>query len=339
MHFKGFDGKSTIMKGSSCCLLTSIAVLTCCSGNVSSFQPAAQRRRSYSIRGAIEVWPATPPGAASLFRRPNGDRGAITKGNEGNFWLRASSPSAVDDGSENEAFLQRLSAFTEKNFFLLGMVAAVSFARAFPQLGKTGGVLRPEIFIGNWGVFCIFLLSGLSLELSQLTEAASNHKLNALVQLITFGAWPFLVGLPLTQALRAFFPNLLPPPLLDGLLILSCLPTTVNMCIFLTSACGGNVASALCNAVISNLAGVFLTPALLLRFFGTSIQLPFGEMVLKLANKVLLPVGIGQALRATPLKEFYNSHSKKFKRLQEVCVFVGLAYCLSLHGLMPLFRT
>ena len=137
----------------------------------------------------------------------------------------------------------------------------------------------------------IFLLSGLSLELSELKEAASNHKLNAAVQLSTFVVWPFLVGVPLKYVLATFLPNLLPPALLDGILILTCLPTTVNMCIFLTSAAGGNVASSLCNAVISNLGGVFLTPALLLQFFGTSIQLPFTEMVLKLCNKVLLPVG------------------------------------------------
>ena len=138
---------------------------------------------------------------------------------------------------------------------------------------------------------CIFLLSGLSLELSELKAAVTNLKLNFAIQAITFGAWPFLVGLPLTSFLRSYVPGLLPSPLLDGLLILSCLPTTVNMCIILTSASGGNVASSLCNAVFSNLAGIFLTPALLLRFFGSTIQLPFADMVVKLCNKVLVPVG------------------------------------------------
>ena len=106
-----------------------------------------------------------------------------------------------------------------------------------------------------------------------------------------FVAWPFLVGLPLTKGLGAFLPNLLPKSILDGLLILTCLPTTINMCIILTTAAGGNVASALCNAVISNVMGIFVTPALLLRFFGESIELPFAAMVLKLCSKVLLPVG------------------------------------------------
>ena len=165
----------------------------------------------------------------------------------------------------------------------------------------------------------IFLLSGLSLETSELKKAASNVKVNSLVQLATFAAWPFLIGVPLRWLLTTFFPNLMPAPLVDGLLILSCLPTTVNMCIMLTSAGGGNVATAICNAVISNMAGIFVTPALLLHFFGTQIKLPFLDMVLKLCKQVLLPVAIGQALRSTEARAMYTNNSKTFKRLQEVC--------------------
>lgn len=159
------------------------------------------------------------------------------------------------------------------------------------QLGKNGSALRPELFIGSYGVTAIFLLSGLSLKLAELARAASNVRLNAAIQLATFGAWPFLVGLPLARGIARCAPGLLPAPLLEGVLILTCLPTTVNMCMILTSASGGSVATALCNTVISNLAGIFLTPALLLRFFGRTIELPFVELVGKLCNKVLLPVG------------------------------------------------
>eukprot|EP00568_Trieres_chinensis_P002993 CAMPEP_0183317798 /NCGR_PEP_ID=MMETSP0160_2-20130417/58933_1 /TAXON_ID=2839 ORGANISM="Odontella Sinensis, Strain Grunow 1884" /NCGR_SAMPLE_ID=MMETSP0160_2 /ASSEMBLY_ACC=CAM_ASM_000250 /LENGTH=438 /DNA_ID=CAMNT_0025483901 /DNA_START=18 /DNA_END=1334 /DNA_ORIENTATION=+ len=229
-------------------------------------------------------------------------------------------------GGNNLAFdLSNILAFVEKNFFLLGMIVSVSLARAFPTLGMNGGILRPELFIGKFGVALIFLFSGLSLELSELTDAVKNYKLNGLIQFMLFGAWPFLVGLPVTRGLQAFLPNLLPKSILDGLLIMTCLPTTVNMCIILTTAAGGNIATALCNAVISNLAGIFMTPALLLRFFGESIELPFVDMMLKLCNKVLLPVAIGQALRATPAKSFYKQNSKKFKRLQEI-ILLGIAW-------------
>ena len=186
-------------------------------------------------------------------------------------------------------------------------------------------MLHPELFIGKYGVAVIFFLSGLSLKLSELTNAFANVKLNSLIQICTFGVWPFLIGLPLTRCIETFFPALLPKPLLEGLLILTCLPTTINMCILLTSTSGGNVATALCNTVMSNLLGIFLTPALLLRFFGQTIQLPFLELVSKLCNKVLLPVAIGQALRATPVKDFYSNHSGFFKRLQEM-VLLGIVW-------------
>jgi hypothetical protein len=255
--------------------------------------------------------------------------------------LRAGDDSALTESSR----ISKIATFANNNFFLLGMLVAVSLAKALPSLGKNGGLLRPELLIGKFGVTLIFLLSGLSLEASELTKAVANVKLNGLIQIVTFGAWPLLVGLPLKWTLSTLFPYLMPPALVDGLLILTCLPTTINMCIMLTSAGGGNVATSICNAIISNLAGIFATPALLFRFFGAEIQLPFLQMVAKLCTMVLLPVGkfgifvmvvsqyrtgcslssssfiqtaIGQGLRTTPVKNVYKKYSKTFKRIQEV---------------------
>ena len=156
--------------------------------------------------------------------------------------------------------------------------------------------MKPELFIGKFGVTCIFLLSGLSLELSELKSAIANFKLNFMIQAGSFLAWPFLVGVPLTTAIKKFLPNLFPKALLEGILILTCLPTTVNMCVLLTGAANGNVAASLANAVLGNMMGIFATPALLMYFFGASIELPFLQMVLKLCNKVLLPVGTSSVI-------------------------------------------
>jgi solute carrier family 10 (sodium/bile acid cotransporter), member 7 len=222
-------------------------------------------------------------------------------------------------GEERSAFA-KASRFVSKNFFLLGMFVAVGTAKLFPTVGKSGGM--PEIMIGKYGVMLVFLLSGLSLELSELRSAFTNWKLNCLVNAIIFGAWPLCVGLPLSR--------ILPNDLRDGILILSCLPTTVNMCVILTSAAGGNVASALCNSVLSNMLGIFITPALIFLFFGgNSLALPFGDMVSKLSKKVLLPVAVGQILRRSPLVQI--SKCKTVKRLQEVILLSILwtAFCAS----------
>jgi sodium/bile acid cotransporter 7 len=235
---------------------------------------------------------------------------------------------AKNDGSKHSQLsriVSKTNQFVNKNFFLVGMLTSVLWAKIFPSLGRNGGVLRPELFVGNYGVTMIFLLSGLSLQTSELTQAIANVKLNGLIQALIFGVWPFCIGLPLKYVLTTFFPTLIPAALVDGLLIMTTLPTTVNMCIMLTSASGGNAASSICNAVISNMMGIFVTPLLLLHFFGATIQLPFGKMVLKLCQKVLLPVLVGQMLRMTKAKQSYENHSKTFKRFQEV-VLLGIVW-------------
>jgi len=254
------------------------------------------------------------------------------KGQRRTALKNASSPSPRSSEGFG-AILDKAKLFANKNFFLVGMFVAVALARMCPSLGSNGGVLRPELFIGKYGVTLIFLLSGLALELSQLSAAASNFKLNSLIQLGTFAAWPYLIGLPIKFLFsKVFLTGLFPDALLDGLLILTCLPTTVNMCVILTTASGGNTASALCNAIISNMAGIFLTPALLFRFFGATIELPFIDMSFKLCSKVLLPVAIGQVLRVTPVKKIYDSNSKRFKRLQELILLSILwnAFCTAI---------
>ncbi|CAB9512875.1 bile acid cotransporter 7 [Seminavis robusta] len=195
---------------------------------------------------------------------------------------------------------QQWCQFASKNFFLLGMFVAVGLARAFPLLGRSGGVLRAELFIGKFGVACIFLLSGLVIGAVRV-EASSFQSQTQHIRL-TDHLWP--------------------------------LASLVNMCVILTTAAGGSVATALWNAVISNLAGIFVTPILLLRFFGKYIQLPFIDMIVKLCSQVLLPVAAGQTLRHFGGKEIYKKNAKFFKRLQEV-ILLGIvwnAFCNTFAG-------
>jgi hypothetical protein len=65
-------------------------------------------------------------------------------------------------------YIEKARTFVSRNFFLVGMIFAVSFARLLPELGKNGSIVRPELFIGKYGVTTIFLLSGLSIKLKEL---------------------------------------------------------------------------------------------------------------------------------------------------------------------------
>lgn len=218
----------------------------------------------------------------------------------------------------------RPGALLQKNMFVTGMAAAVATAAACPQLGMDGSLLRPERVIGTYGVAVVFLLSGLSLRLSELRKAALDVRLNVLTQFVSLGVIP-AVSYPAIQLFR----GVAHPKLLDGLVVTACLPTTVNMCVILTQSAGGNVAAALTNAVLGNVLGVFLTPLLLSLALGTNVDLPLRSIIGKLAVKVLVPVAVGQALRATPLLDVQNNNKQLFKRASEIVLLliVWNAFC------------
>ena len=79
----------------------------------------------------------------------------------------------------------------------------------------------------------------------------------------------------------------------DGLVILGSLPLTVNMIIIFTSSAGGDELSAIINASLSNILGVFLTPALLLLYLSKSSEIDPIPVVLKLCYRILIPIIIG----------------------------------------------
>ena len=158
-------------------------------------------------------------------------------------------------------------SFVDKRYFLVGVTAAVALAAAAPGIGRKGGILRPELTVA-WGATCsIFLISGLTLPTSELKAAASRVREHAAIQTFNLALFPAaMLGVCALVAPT----GLLPAAALDGMLVMSALPTTVNMCVALTRAAGGSEALAIFNAVLGNVLGVFLTPPLLLLLVGRS---------------------------------------------------------------------
>ena len=188
--------------------------------------------------------------------------------------------------------VQSVASFLDRRYFLVGAVATVALAACAPSIGRTGGILRPELTIG-WGATCsIFLLSGLTLPTSELATAAFRLREHAAIQLFNLGFVP-LVAIAICAGLRA----VMVPALRDGILAMAVLPTTINMCVALTRSAGGNEALAIFNAVIGNLLGVFVTPLLLLALLGSSGTISVADTMMKLAKKVVLPLIAGQLLR------------------------------------------
>jgi sodium/bile acid cotransporter 7 len=179
-----------------------------------------------------------------------------------------------------------------RDWFLLGMVAAVALAALFPGVGRSGGPLHMDV-VADAGIFLVFLLHGLGLSPQAMRAGVSRWRLHVLVQLSTFALFP-LLWLALTAAAGPW----LPPALSLGFLYLCAVPSTISSSVAMTGVARGNVPGAIFNASLSSLLGVVLTP-LLVRALGEAdaASLPLGQTVTKLALLLLLPLVVGQALR------------------------------------------
>ena len=93
----------------------------------------------------------------------------------------------------------------------------------------------------------------------------------------------------------------------------------INVVIVLTAAAGGDEAAAIFNTTCGNLLGIFLSPALILMYLGTSGDITMGEIFLKLILRVLIPLVVGLALRrlSDVVAKFATEHKRKLKRTQE----------------------
>lgn len=179
------------------------------------------------------------------------------------------------------------------DWFLIGLLAAVAVASLAPDIGRSGGWLGLDR-LADVGVFAIFFLHGMGLSTESLLQGASRWRLHLLVQLTTFAVFPLWWLL-----LDALFGSLIAPDLRLGFFYLAALPSTVSSSVAMTALAGGNVAAAVLNASLSTLLGVFLTPLLASWVIaGADGQaLAVGETMLKVAQMLLLPFAIGQALR------------------------------------------
>lgn len=182
--------------------------------------------------------------------------------------------------------------------FLVGLVAAMALAWAFPGPGADGGWLHPEI-LTNAGVALIFFLHGVALAPSRLRAGALRWPVHLMVQLATFAAFP-LLSLALIKAAG----GRMSPDLRLGFFYLGALPSTVSSSVAMTAAARGNVAVAIFNATLSSLLGVILTPlwiGWMLSGGGggaaSASAPPLGHVLGDLLLWLVLPLVVGQCVR------------------------------------------
>jgi sodium/bile acid cotransporter 7 len=138
--------------------------------------------------------------------------------------------------------------------FILALLGTVALASVLPARGWSA-----DFFAGStaFAIGLLFFLHGAKLSREAILAGIGHWRLHVTVLAATFVLMP-VVGL----AIRALGHRFAGVPLLDGVLFLCLLPSTVQSSIAFTSIAGGNVPAAVCSASASNLLGMAITPLL-----------------------------------------------------------------------------
>ena len=140
--------------------------------------------------------------------------------------------------------------------FLMLLIASVALASVVPCRGE-GAVIMG--WITNAAITLLFFLHGAKLSREAILAGIGHWRLHLLVAASTFVLFPVL-GLLIRAVGHGWIDSR--NYLLDGILFLCVLPSTVQSSIAFTSIARGNVPAAVCSATLSNVTGIFITPVL-----------------------------------------------------------------------------
>ena len=230
------------------------------------------------------------------------------------------------------ARVARGGAWFAKNWFLLGLLAAVALGLAAPRAGTAASLNGAT---STALVMLLFFLSGASLPTEAVRAGLRDVRLHLFLQLFIFAAVPLYFAASAALLWRGADPRLV-----AGIYALAVLPTTVSSCIVFTQLAGGNVVATIFNASLANMAGVFLSPLLLSLLLQQSGRaLPADELLrvlVALSIKMLLPVALGQLARAR-LRETVRRCRQGISVFMNAAIVVIIWFSFSRPALDPAF--
>lgn len=174
------------------------------------------------------------------------------------------------------------------DWYLIFIIGAGALATLLPARGEAAFALG---WLTKLAIAVVFFLHGARLSREAVVRGIVHWRLHLTILAATFALFPALtVGLSLLPAW------ITPPELTAGLILLGCLPSTIQSSIAFVGIARGNVPAAVASASASNLIGVFLTPllaGLLMHAEGAISPGSFWSIIAQL----LLPFVAGQVLR------------------------------------------
>ena len=213
--------------------------------------------------------------------------------------------------------------------FTIGLAATLVLAFLAPEIGATSGLLHPKTTT-KLAVALVFLIQGVSIPGKQLLQSLARPKIHVFCLACNFALAPALMQLMLSVSSRWISPELHP-----SLLYLSLVPTTISSAIVFTASSGGNRATALFSATLSNVLGIVATPLLCLTLIdlGEPNFPPILPLFGKLALLALLPLAAGQTVRRLSSIDFDRKAALLKRAANGLILFiVFVTFCNSMSN-------
>jgi len=172
--------------------------------------------------------------------------------------------------------------------FVIALLVAAAIGTALPASGETYSALR---VVSALSIALLFFLYGVRLSTAETITGLTNWKLHVAILVTTFAIFP-AVGV----ALRGAIQPVIGAGLAAGFVLLCLIPTTVQSNVVFTRMAGGDTAAAVVAASLSNLLGVFVTPALVALLLATNAEVD-ARAFLRIVVQFLLPFVVGQLVR------------------------------------------
>ena len=211
--------------------------------------------------------------------------------------------------------------------FLLGLISMIFLAWLWPVAGIQKGIFSLKE-AANFGVSLIFFFYGLRLSPEKLKSGLSNWRLHLVVQISTFLVFPLLMLLVIY-----LFADNHSDLIWVGIFYVAALPSTVSSSVVMVSIAKGNVPSAIFNASISSLLGVFITPVWMGLYLSTnsgSASMDLSSVIIKLIIQVLVPVVLGILLHHR-FGWFADKHKKRLRLFDQsiILLIIYTSFCES----------
>ncbi|ODQ66301.1 hypothetical protein NADFUDRAFT_50220 [Nadsonia fulvescens var. elongata DSM 6958] len=158
------------------------------------------------------------------------------------------------------------------------MGVVIALAHSFPNVARSGGIIRSEYSISYGAVALIFLISGFSMPTKTLIKQAGNFRAHIVTQALSFLVTPAIM-FGFAQAMRVGLGNKIDPYVTVGFIFAGCTPTTVSSNVVMTKKANGNDSLSLIEVTIGNILGAFISPALIQMFLSKNAGFSYGNPV------------------------------------------------------------